>query len=139
MSVFSPTWKNENILSNKLLYDFFVGENTNKGKTLYSTTKSQSVFALPSIQAETPLDSVIANALQARSAKTLGNEKIFCAENSPKLIAVQKSKPIMKPYLKPEPKALAPDHFIIVVIKKPNANDETSNAQIISWSGDRLS
>ena len=101
--------------------------------------KFQFVFALPSIQAETPLEIVIANALQAKSAKTLGSEKIFCAENSPKLIAVQKSKPIMKPYIKPEPKVFAPDHFITVVIKKPNANDETSNAQTISWSGGRLS
>lgn len=82
---------------------------------------------------------VIANVLQAKSAKTLGNEKIFCVENSPKLTAVQKSKPIINPYLKPEQKVVAPDHFITVVIKKPKANEETSNAQIISWSIGRLS
>ena len=99
----------------------------------------QFVFALPNTQAETPLEIVIAKVLQAKSAKTLCSEKMFCAENSPKLIADQKSNPIMKPYLKPEPKVFAPDQFIMVVIKKPNAIDETSNAQIISWSGGRLS
>jgi len=44
---------------------------------------------LPSIQAETAPEIVIVNALQAKSAKTLGREKMFCAENSPKLIEVQ--------------------------------------------------
>lgn len=101
--------------------------------------KSQFIFALPSIQAETPAEIVIANTLQAKSAKTLGSEKIFCAENSPKLIAVQKRNPSMKPYFNPEPKVFAPDHFIVVVMKKPNANEETSKAQITSWSGGRLS
>lgn len=45
----------------------------------------------------------------------------------------------MSPYFKPEAKVFAPDHLMVVVIKKPNANAETSNAQIISWSGGRLS
>ena len=86
----------------------------------------------PSSHAETAPESVIAETLQARSAKRPGKEKIFCAENNPKLIAVQKSMPRINPYFKPEPKLLAPDHFIAVVIRKPNARAETSNAQITS-------
>jgi hypothetical protein len=94
---------------------------------------------LPNIQAETPAEIVIANVLQAKSAKTLGSEKIFCAENSPKFIEVQKSNPSTNPNFKPETKVFAPDHFMVVLMKKPNANDETSNAQIISWSAGRFS
>ena len=103
--------------------------------------KVQFAFVLffPSIQAETAAEIVIANTLQAKSAKTPDSEKIFCAENRPKLIEVQKSKLSMNPYFRPELKVFAPDHFMVVVIKKPNANEETSNDQITIWSGGRLS
>jgi hypothetical protein len=94
---------------------------------------------LPNIQAATPAEIVMANTLQAKSANTLGSEKIFCAEYSPKLMAVQKRNPSMKPYFNPLLKVTAPDHFMVVVIKKPNANEERSKAQMMSWSGGRLS
>ncbi len=79
------------------------------------------MFHLPKIQAETPAEIVIANTLQAKSANTLGNEKIFCAEKSPKFIAVQNKIAIINPFFSPVTNVLAPDHFTIVVIKKPNA------------------